>query len=259
MTNSFLARVRTLSLVVASAGSLAACGCAESGNFGMAAQRAGENRAGGSQKVPAERDPAIAPVETDAVPAETVSEGSSDPNSTSKEEALAVLPTSGDASPTAAAPADASLKPSDPVPANREFVVEGPDKALRVGYDDLDLLKLLKMDPVTPDCIEKMPSWLRALDGKTVRIRGFMKPGLLMEGIPQFTFVRDTGLCCFGPAGKIYDLIAVTLKEGTTTSYIELKPFDVVGKFRIELLQLEGDDEIFGLYYIDDARIIQKK
>ena len=141
---------------------------------------------------------------------------------------------------------------------HREFVVEGTENALRVSFDDLDLLKVMRMDPVTPDCVDKMPAWLRGLDGKTVRIRGFMKPGLILQGIPQFMFVRDTGLCCFGPKGKIYDMIAVTLKEGTTTDYIELRPIDVVGKFRIELLQLEDDGTIFGLYYIDDARIVQK-
>lgn len=147
---------------------------------------------------------------------------------------------------------------SAPAARDRVFAEEGPEGALRISYDDLDLLKILKMDPVTPDCVEKMPDWLLALKGKTVRIRGFMKPGLLLSGIPQFMLVRDTGLCCFGPKGKIYDMVAVTLKPGTTTEYIELRPFDVVGTFRIELLQLEEDGTIFGLYYIDDAVILQK-
>ncbi|HTI50757.1 MAG TPA: hypothetical protein VL475_07395 [Planctomycetaceae bacterium] len=163
---------------------------------------------------------------------------------------------SGDsAGPGAVAPAPAAATAAFQ---DRTFTVEGPDGALRIGYDDLDLLKILKMDPVTPDCVEKMPGWLRSLNGKKVRIRGFMKPGLLLSDIPQFMLVRDTGLCCFGPKGKIYDMIAVTLRQGTTTDYIELRPFDVVGTFRIEVLQLEEDGTIFGLYYIDDAVIIQK-
>lgn len=141
---------------------------------------------------------------------------------------------------------------------DRKFAVEGPAGALRVGFDDLDLLKILRMDPVTPDCKDKMPAWLQGLSGKPVRIRGYMKPGLLVTGIPQFLLVRDTGLCCFGPKGKIYDMIAVTLKPGTTTDYIELRPFDVVGTFRIEVVTLEDDGTIFGLYYIDDAQIVRK-
>lgn len=252
MKNSLLARLHNLGLVVLCAGSMAACGCAESGNLGMAAHHPGENRARTVAESPAS-EPAANPasIEVPTTPEATndvVGEQTSRPSESS----------SGDPAPSETVATEVNAKPADPVPANREFVVEGPDKALRVGFDDLDLLKILRMDPVTADCVDRMPAWLRGLDGKTVRIRGFMKPGLLLEGIPQFMFVRDTGLCCFGPKGKIYDMIAVTLKEGTTTNYIELRPFDVVGKFRIELLQLEDDGTIFGLYYIDDARIIQK-
>lgn len=138
----------------------------------------------------------------------------------------------------------------------REFAVEGPEGALRVTFDDLDLMKLLNMDPVTPDCVDRMPHWLKGLSGKTVRLRGFMKPSGVTEGIPQFVFVRSTDLCCFGPKGKVYHLIAVTLKPGMTTDYIELKPFDVVGRFRIEKIELD-DGLIFLLYHIDDATIIR--
>lgn len=159
---------------------------------------------------------------------------------------------------TAASAATTGSNPAPEDPARpRTFVAEGPDGALRVGFDDLDLMKLIKMDPVTPDCVEKMPQWLRDLGGKPIRIRGYMKPSGITEGIPQFVFVRSTDLCCFGPKGKVYHLIAVTLKAGTTTDYIELKPFDVVGKFRIEKVELD-DGLIFLLYHIDDAAIIRK-
>ncbi|MBS0264014.1 MAG: hypothetical protein JSS02_18910 [Planctomycetes bacterium] len=148
------------------------------------------------------------------------------------------------------------VSPENPLPA-RHFVVEGPGDALRIGFDDLDLLKIINMEPVTSDCVEKMPPWLRALDGKHVRIRGYMKPSGVDSEIPEFVFVRSTDLCCFGPKGKVYHLIAVKLKPKTTTDYIELKPFDVVGKFRIEKVELD-DGLIFLLYHIDDAAIIRK-
>jgi hypothetical protein len=138
----------------------------------------------------------------------------------------------------------------------REFPVEGTEGALRITFDDLDLMKLLNMDPVTPDCVEKMPTWLKELSGKRVRIRGFMKPVSVTEGLPAFPFVRSTDMCCFGPKGKVYHMIAVTLKPGLTTDYIELKPFDVEGRFKIEKLELD-DGLIFLLYHIDDAVIIR--
>lgn len=165
---------------------------------------------------------------------------------------------------TTATPAGPSTTAAAPVqgqeddPAReRTFAAEGPDGALRVNFDDLDLFKLIKMDPVTSDCVEKMPEWLKGLNGKKVRVRGFMKPSGVQEGIPQFVFVRSTDLCCFGPKGKVYHLIAVTLKNGITTDYISLTPFDVVGTFRIEIVQLD-DGLIFLLYHIDDAAIIRK-
>jgi hypothetical protein len=169
-------------------------------------------------------------------------------------------PAAGDVSDSK--PADTNptttVKPAPEDPARpRTFVVEGPGEALRVGFDDLDLMKLINMDPVTSDCIEKMPGWLRDLNGKPVRIRGYMKPSGQSEGIPEFVFVRSTDLCCFGPKGKVYHLIAVKLKAGTTTDYIELKPFDVTGRFRIEKVELD-DGLIFLLYHIDDAAIIRK-
>ncbi len=138
----------------------------------------------------------------------------------------------------------------------RTFATEGPGGAVRITFDDLDLQKLLQMDPVTPDCIEKMPDWLKGLSGRTVRVRGYMKPGTQLSEIPQFLLVRSTDLCCFGPKGKVYHMIAVSLKPGTTTDYIELKPFDVVGNFRIDMIQLD-DGTIFLLYHISDGLIIR--
>ncbi len=177
-----------------------------------------------------------------------------------------------DAVPTASSASDAVLAASsssevaqiDPVPADaaneparpRTFAVEGPEGALRVNFDDLDLFKLLKMDPVTSDCIERMPEWLTGLEGKQIRIRGFMKPSSVSEGLPQFLLVRSTDMCCFGPKGKVYHMIAVILKPPTTTSYIELKPFDVVGKFHIEKVELDPGT-VFLLYHLEDAAIIR--
>lgn len=144
------------------------------------------------------------------------------------------------------------------LPQNRTFRPEGAEQALRITYDDLDLLKWLQMDPVTPDCVEKMPEWLRGLNGKKVRLRGFMKPHEISTGFRRFIFVKDTGLCCFGPAGKIYDLIQVTLLKGTTTDYIELTPFDVIGTFRIQVVALDDTQEVYELFHIDDAKIVRK-
>lgn len=162
---------------------------------------------------------------------------------------------------TALAPSTSDKRPAGPrkvelLVKSREFRREGPEKALRVTYDDLDLLKVLNMDPVTPDAVALMPEWLRNLDGKTIRIRGFMFPTFESTGIERFVLARDAEKCCFGPNAKVYDLIAVELKPGKTCDYIHLRPFDVVGTLRIEM-QAEGDQAL-GLYRIENAELVQK-
>jgi len=139
---------------------------------------------------------------------------------------------------------------------NHEFRVEGPDGALRVTYDDLDLLRILNMDPVTPDAVDLFPEWLKNLDGKKVRIRGFMGPTFESTGLSQFVIARDLGICCFGPGARIYNLVMVEMRPGKTTDYISQRPIDVVGTFHIRMDVEQGTP--LGLYSISDAHVIER-
>jgi hypothetical protein len=128
--------------------------------------------------------------------------------------------------------------------------------ALRVSFDDIDLLKVLGIDngvPVPSEAVDKMPSWLKGLDGQRIRLQGFMYPQFSDTDIPRFVFTRDTGVCCFGPNPTLYYLIDVHMKDGTTADYIENRRFEVVGTFRI---RPSGDGKTLDeLYRIDDAEI----
>ncbi len=57
---------------------------------------------------------------------------------------------------------------------------------MRVSYDDVDLLKVLNMDPVPVDVADYLPGWLEQLDGKRIRIRGFMMPAFTDTNIHFF-------------------------------------------------------------------------
>ncbi|QDT54979.1 hypothetical protein Pan44_30200 [Caulifigura coniformis] len=138
---------------------------------------------------------------------------------------------------------------------HKDFSREGREKALRVSYDDLDLLKVLNMEPVPLNAEEYLPGWLKSLNGEKVRLRGWMFPPLMTEGLPAFLFVRDNQICCFGREAKVYDKVRVTMKEGTTTDYIFGRPFDVIGTFHIE--SEERDGELYFLYSIDDAVVMK--
>ena len=137
------------------------------------------------------------------------------------------------------------------------FRAEGPDGALRVTFDDLDLLKVLNMVPVPTDAADYFPKWLKDLHGKKVRVRGFMFPLGRATGITRFRMARDNDICCFVKEPKIYDTMRVKIKEGATTDYIENLPFDVVGTFHINPLAEFGD--LYELWRIDDAVVINKR
>ncbi|MCA9051242.1 MAG: hypothetical protein KDA89_21040 [Planctomycetaceae bacterium] len=163
-------------------------------------------------------------------------------------------------SPSAVDAAAENSAPAEPLPIKllipeKTFRPESAGKAIRLSYDDIDLLKILNMEPVPPDAPKHFPGWLNELDGKRIRIRGFMYPTFEATGLEAFTMARDNGICCFVRQPKIYDIIAIRLAKGETTDYIEGKPFDVEGTFRIAP---EADEtELFQLYRVEDAVVIR--
>ncbi len=156
---------------------------------------------------------------------------------------------------TAAATADASpATNSTSADESRSFKVEGPDQAIRVSFDDIDLLKVLNLDPVPADAPERLPKWLKALDGKRIRVRGFMFPPFQDTDIRGFVLARDNQICCFGRTPKEYDLIDTFMRKGVTTHYIQGRPFDVVGVFHIK----SEIEKYTAMYELEDAIVIEK-
>ena len=140
---------------------------------------------------------------------------------------------------------------------DKSFSRDPASKGWRVSYDDLDLLKVLNMEPVTENAVELMPAWLKGLDGQRIRLRGYMYPTFEAEGIERFVLARDNQICCFGRDPKIYDLVQVDMRAGKTTNYIPpTRAFDVIGRFKIDL-ESEGGKHL-GLYYIEDAEIVER-
>ena len=137
----------------------------------------------------------------------------------------------------------------------KSFKVVGPEDAVRVSFDDLDLLKVLNADPVPLNIEQHMPPWLLALTGTRIRIRGYMYPPNRETELPGFMMVRDTKDCCFGRNVLIYDKIGVHMREGFTTDYLQLRPFDVVGVMTVKARILDGKLEF--LYMINDAIVIE--
>ena len=144
--------------------------------------------------------------------------------------------------------------PVQPASETRTFKIEGPEEALRISYDDFDLLKVMNLDPVPPDAPERMPKWLKELDGKRIRVRGFMYPPFQDKDIRGFVLARDNQICCFGRTPKEYDLVDVFMRSGVTTHYIQGRPFDVVGVFKIK----SEIEKFTAMYELEDAVVIEK-
>ncbi len=142
----------------------------------------------------------------------------------------------------------------------KEFKTEGPSKALRVSFEDLDVEKVLNTKKLTLDLPKLMPEWLKKLDGQRIRMKGYMHPGSSFQatGIKRFIFCRDTGPCCFGPKPTVFYLVEVTLKSGTSTNYIENKEFGVEGVFHIKPEVVEGTEDVERFYFLEDAQMIRR-
>jgi len=143
---------------------------------------------------------------------------------------------------------------------SRKFKSEGPKKALRVGFDDIDIELVMNTKELSMELPDAMPDWLKHLNGQRIRLRGYMHPGSAFqsEGIKRFIFCRDTSACCFGPDPTIYYLILATMKSGTSIDYIEREAFDLEGVFRIEPVLDEKSGKIPYFYYLDDAQVVRR-
>jgi hypothetical protein len=123
----------------------------------------------------------------------------------------------------------------------------GPVK--EVTFDDIKL-ELQKGDPFTPDALTEK---VKALDGKNIRIRGYILPSFQQNGIKQFILVRDNMECCFGPGALLHDCIVVEMVPPATTSF-STRPVSVEGTFTIR--ELKGPDgNHLAIYHLDGTQV----
>jgi len=109
------------------------------------------------------------------------------------------------------------------------------------GYQRLSFINL-RPDKVELVGKEVIPRDVKDLDGQTVFIKGFMRPGThvskggtpVRNNVSRFLLVRDNNECCFGDISsvKYYDQMLVLLTDKLTTSYSS-GLFRLAGKLRI--------------------------
>ena len=134
-------------------------------------------------------------------------------------------------------------------PGRAATAADRPDKSAAqkrdITFDDI-LLDLKKGDPYKP---ELLTDKVKKLDGKPVKIRGYILPGFQQSGIKQFVLVRDNNECCFGPGAALHDCILVEMVGDATTDFTVV-PVSVEGKFTINEV-LGPDGKHLAIYHLD--------
>jgi hypothetical protein len=132
---------------------------------------------------------------------------------------------------------------------------EGP---VSINFDELASFDYAVPDaPVDVETVsveeeEKIPASIRALDGRLVRLKGFMLPTRLEAGLTtEFLLMRDQSMCCFGVVPRINEWVSVRMEGGGVRPLMD-QPVTVFGTLHVGatfqngmllgLYQMEGED-----------------
>lgn len=95
-------------------------------------------------------------------------------------------------------------------------------------FDDI----LFDIEPDAPYDKSMLTDAIRNLDGKRIRIRGYILPTARKRGLKQFVLVRDNQECCFGPGAALFDCILVEMLPDQTAEF-SIRPVAVEGEFQL--------------------------
>jgi hypothetical protein len=119
-----------------------------------------------------------------------------------------------------------------------------------VTFDDVKL-DLKKGDPYDASLLTPA---IKKLDGKAIRIRGYILPGFQQTGIKNFVLVRDNMECCFGPGALLHDCILVELMPPASTNFT-VRPVSVEGIFSIREYKDPVNGKFLAIYHMDGKEV----
>jgi hypothetical protein len=111
-----------------------------------------------------------------------------------------------------------------------------------------------KTHPTVAEAEKQIPASIKNLDGKTVRVRGFMMPVKELQGkTTEFLITRSQPSCCFSGATEINEFVTVKVPgKGFDTMMDD--PITVEGKLHVAAVTDSGF--IVGLYVLDGEKIV---
>jgi hypothetical protein len=91
---------------------------------------------------------------------------------------------------------------------------------------------------------------VKELDGKRIRISGYMLPDSKLKGIDQFVLLRNTE-CKYGPGGQADHLLNVTMRKKARIDY-RSKPISIEGVIQVRPFQ-GPDGNTWSIYDLNEA------
>ena len=151
---------------------------------------------------------------------------------------------------------EAAPEPGDPTPADPvdpgEPVWLSWDELSGFEYDMLSMDEVLAIEDtgVLPDLEDRFPLEVVELDGRRVRVEGYMIPFEYDDrGIHSFTLVRDQNQCCFGASPQMNHWFFVRMEGDKRSEPFDLDPLIVTGRFSVG--ELVEDGYVLNIYRIE--------
>lgn len=121
-----------------------------------------------------------------------------------------------------------------------------------ITFDDLKF----DIEPDAPYDASMLTDSIRELEGKTVKLSGFILPGNLFRetDIEEFVLVRDNQECCFGPGAALFDCVVVNLVGGVKTNFTT-RPVTVTGKFALKEYKYPDDSGHFAIFNLQGTAV----
>jgi hypothetical protein len=122
------------------------------------------------------------------------------------------------------------------------------DGVVDIVFEDIEL-------PIQADIVFRpfmLTEKAKSLDGRKVRINGYMLPDSKTKGIKQFVLLKNTE-CKFGPGGQADHLINVLMNDGVTTNFRD-DPITVQGTLTINPFQ-GPDGNTWSIYDVACERV----
>ncbi len=125
-----------------------------------------------------------------------------------------------------------------------DWSIEG---VLELNFDHLKF----NIKPDDPFEVRQLTLDLLKLRGRTIKIRGYIRPSFKEKNITRFVFVRDNQECCFGPGAALYDSMIVNMAAGHSVNF-STRPVTIEGRFKLSPLR-GPDDRVWAIFELNDT------